>query len=164
LYDVIDRSPRVFLCSESRILASDSAVLSQLRSEALHWPLAIFASDKNAREIHNEQDPNASATIERANANDVSIAATTTVPSYLVLTDTYYPGWICEVDGRQTDILRCNYAMRAVYLAPGRHQVVFRFQPPLFRIALVISGLTAIGLLAALLGFWKIEKRRAHDL
>jgi uncharacterized membrane protein YfhO len=47
----------------------------------------------------------------------------------LVLHDTYYPGWIAEVDGRSVPILRADVLFRGVELDAGRHRVVFRFAP-----------------------------------
>ena len=35
---------------------------------------------------------------------------------YLVLADTWYPGWRASVDGRSVPILRANYAFRAVFV------------------------------------------------
>jgi hypothetical protein len=47
----------------------------------------------------------------------------------LVLHDTYYPGWIAEVDGRETPIMRAEVLFRAVEVPAGRHRIVFRFAP-----------------------------------
>jgi uncharacterized membrane protein YfhO len=47
----------------------------------------------------------------------------------LVLHDTYYPGWIAEIDGKRVPILRADVLFRGVELAPGNHKVLFRFAP-----------------------------------
>jgi uncharacterized membrane protein YfhO len=66
------------------------------------------------------------------------------------LNDKYDPNWQVQVDGKPAPLLRANFIMRGVYLAPGSHTVEFRFQPPVG--ALYVS-LTAIGLGLVLLGF-----------
>jgi hypothetical protein len=48
---------------------------------------------------------------------------------FLVLTDTWYPGWNAWVDDVPTPILLADYAFRAVPLVQGVHSVTFRYQP-----------------------------------
>jgi hypothetical protein len=66
----------------------------------------------------------------------------------LVLTDTHYPGWRAQVDGREAEILRANGLHRALALEPGRHQVVFSYRPRSLRLGAALSALS----LAALAG------------
>jgi hypothetical protein len=47
----------------------------------------------------------------------------------VVLNDIYYPGWIAEVDGRHSPVLRADVLFRGVEVAEGTHRVVFRFAP-----------------------------------
>ena len=41
----------------------------------------------------------------------------------------YYPGWIAEIDGKTSPILRADVLFRAVEVPAGRHRVVFRYAP-----------------------------------
>jgi hypothetical protein len=50
-------------------------------------------------------------------------------PGLLILHEAYYPGWIAEVDGQPTRILRTNVLFRGVEVREGRHVVEFRFEP-----------------------------------
>lgn len=47
----------------------------------------------------------------------------------LVLHETYYPGWVAEIDGHPARILRADLLFRGVEVPPGRRVVVFRFAP-----------------------------------
>jgi hypothetical protein len=47
----------------------------------------------------------------------------------LALHDTYYPGWVAEIDGHEAPILRADVLFRGLELPPGRHHVTFRFAP-----------------------------------
>jgi len=60
---------------------------------------------------------------------------------YLVLLDSYYPGWRAVVDGTRTEILRANYAFRAIPIAAGIHEVVFSYRPLSFYLGLGLSCL-----------------------
>ena len=83
-------------------------------------------------------------TIEDAGPNTVFIEAHTPSPGFLVLRDTYYPGWIAFVDGVQTEIQRADYLFRAVYLSEGSHRVVFPFRPLSVKLGAVISLLSLL--------------------
>ena len=47
----------------------------------------------------------------------------------LALHDTWYPGWVAEIDGVWAPILRADVLFRGLELPAGRHRVVFRFEP-----------------------------------
>ena len=48
---------------------------------------------------------------------------------YLVLTDTFYPGWQATVDGTATNIVPAFHAFRAVPVSTGFHDVIFIYWP-----------------------------------
>jgi uncharacterized membrane protein YfhO len=68
---------------------------------------------------------------------------------FLVLSDTYYPGWQVFVDGEEAKIYQADYLFRAVPLKQGEHVVEFRYSPSSFRTGLAISlscGIVLCGL------------------
>lgn len=83
------------------------------------------------------------------------IEAHPTSPAYMVLTDTYYPGWKAFVDGKEARIIPADGAFRAITITPGSHKIVFKYQPVPFRIGLWIT-------LACLLAMGLIYVRRSH--
>jgi hypothetical protein len=98
----------------------------------------------------------------RKNGNQVSIDYSSTVPAYMVLTDTFYPGWNATIDGQPTEIFRANYLFRAVHVPSGIHRVRFEYWP----FSLVAGlGLLFFGILVAftiiLVNLPKQNRRRA---
>jgi hypothetical protein len=89
----------------------------------------------------------------------VTLRANVKQRGYLVLDDSYYPGWQATVDGRPAKIVAANEAFRAVAVAPGLHTIDFRYRPTSFRVGAIVSILTAVGLLAA--GFVLLLRRRS---
>jgi hypothetical protein len=72
-------------------------------------------------------------------------------PGYLVLSDTYDPGWSATVDGHPAPIRPAYVAFRAVYLEKDKHTVVFTYRPAGFALGLM---LTVIGAVLASIGFF----------
>jgi uncharacterized membrane protein YfhO len=80
--------------------------------------------------------------------NGVTIHAILDAPGYLVLADTWYPGWQAAADGVPIEILRANHAFRAVWLEAGEHTVQMVYRPTVVPVGGAIS-LTALTLLVA---------------
>jgi hypothetical protein len=75
------------------------------------------------------------------------------VDGYLILSDTFYPGWLAYIDGNKTPIFRADAFFRAVGLPKGTHNVVFAYKPASWYIGLAIASiawllLTGLGLKA----------------
>jgi hypothetical protein len=71
-------------------------------------------------------------------------------PAYLVLSDTFDPGWTATVDGKPEPIVPAYVTFRAVTLTEGRHEVVFEYRPAGFVLG---AGVSTCGLVLAL-GLW----------
>ncbi len=80
------------------------------------------------------------AILTRYEPEEISIIVSADAPGYLVLFDTFYPGWEATVDGQPTPILRANLMFRAVSVMPGEHRVEFRYQPISLRIGARVSA------------------------
>ena len=89
----------------------------------------------------------------------IDLKATLTEPGYLILADTYYPGWQATVDGQQRTIYPANVGFRAVYLDAGSHRIEFRYRPTSVRLGFALALLAA---LISILLVSKTSRRRAH--
>ncbi len=88
--------------------------------------------------------------IVRQDPNEILIDVSTEKGGYLVLSETFYPGWRVRVDGSEHQLLRANYAMRAVRLEPGTHRVRFVYRPLSVWLGAAISFGTLLGLFVLL--------------
>lgn len=82
--------------------------------------------------------------------NRVVVSATLSAPGYLVLADSYFPGWIAMDNGREVPILRANGNFRALALPEGQHIVVFKYSPLSFLLGLFASLSAAVVVLLGL--------------
>ena len=76
---------------------------------------------------------------------------------FLVLNDTYFPGWTVTVDGEEATILKANHYYRAVELGPGEHTLEFDYFPVGFKKGLIVSAVSLLILIG--LPFCKPVKR-----
>jgi hypothetical protein len=89
--------------------------------------------------------------------NGVTIHADLDVPGYLVVADTWYPGWRTTVDGKQVELLRANYAFRAVSLDAGEHVVRMLYRP----LSLRAGAMLGLGTLVVVIATGWV--RRVHQ-
>lgn len=103
--------------------------------------------------------PLGTATLVEYSSNRVAVRLDDCRGGWLVLHDTWFPGWVARVDGREVPILRANQAFRAVAMPAGAHEVEFAFEPLSYRIGAAIS-LASLGFLGAF-AVAKVLRRRA---
>ncbi len=82
-----------------------------------------------------------SARIQKDSATELEVEVTAPEGGYLVLADTYYPGWTVTVDGTPTRLERANISVRAVALPPGARHVRFSFAPRFAMQGVIFTGL-----------------------
>ncbi len=77
---------------------------------------------------------------------------------YLILADTFYPGWRVWVNGEEHEIRRVNGWMRAVSVPAGRTIVDFRYYPGSFFLGLAVA---ATGILVSIaVVIWHFRRMR----
>ena len=81
----------------------------------------------------------------------------------VVLSEIYYPGWTCTIDGQATEIARANYVLRAIKVPAGEHEVIMTFDPQTVHITEAVAyaawALLAL-MLVALLGISIYRKKK----
>ena len=93
-----------------------------------------------------DPDGNARIVIDLPESVEVDVESRT--PAYLILADTFDPGWTATLDDRTVPIRPAYARFRAVFVPAGRHRVAFSYEPAGFRLGLAASS---AGLLAAIL-------------
>jgi hypothetical protein len=141
-YDVYrnrDAYPRAFVVHDVRIINDRDAAFRLIASaESAPKSFAIVEEPIGAVPHHGSVQSPLPKIVEYR-LNRVSIQADLKEQGFLVLADSYYPGWKAFVDGKKTKIYRTNYVMRGVVVPAGLHRVEFRYDPLSFKIGLIIS-------------------------
>lgn len=101
------------------------------------------------------------AAVTREDSRHVIVEAEAPEDGFLLLADTFYPGWTAQVDGTPTPIYRANISVRGIQLPKGRHEVRFTYDPPGFWRGLQIT-LLAVSVLFLWAGGAVYMDRRAR--
>jgi membrane protein YfhO len=101
------------------------------------------------------------AAITKETQREIVVEAASDADGFLLLADTFYPGWSAEVDGKPVPLYRANLSVRAIQLPKGQHVVRFAYEAPGFARGLQIT-LLAVSLLIAWAGGTAYAGRRAR--
>ncbi len=154
VYENLRAMPRAWLVSEV-VSAKSEEVLQMIQSSRLpegrifnpsqtalvEEPLSFQAKDRDDR---------ATAQVVHLSNTQIEIHTTSGSPSFLVMSDVYYPGWNATMDGHPTHIFQTNYVLRGVMVPAGGHVVRFEFKPKSFYLGAGISALSLLFLMVFL--------------
>ena len=82
-----------------------------------------------------------------------------------VFSEMYYKnGWKATIDGKETEIFRANYALRALQIPAGKHTIEFKFEPQVVKTGSTIALFSSIGMLLLLIGGIYFERKKSLNL
>jgi hypothetical protein len=142
IYENLDILPRAYLVHRARVEPDDLAAVEAMRSPDFVPGEEIILAE--GERLAGQTGGADEVRITRYEAERVEVKVRAASEGYLLLGDTYYPGWEVTVDGQRARLLRANLMFRAVHLPPGEHTVLFRYVPNSLRIGAIISLITAL--------------------
>ncbi|MGC8878081.1 MAG: YfhO family protein, partial [Anaerolineae bacterium] len=140
IYENLDVLPRAIVVHRAEVIPEIEQMLAHMRDPAFDPAQLVLLSEGEAVNAVGRGE----AILTRYEPEEISVVVSTDAPGYLVLFDTFYPGWEATVDGQPAPILRANLMFRAVPVKPGEHRVEFRYQPVSLRIGAWISAVAWI--------------------
>jgi hypothetical protein len=153
--------PRAYAVHDVTVVEDHEAALAALlaREDALRdW--VVIEATADIPLPANPAGETSAVTVTDAGLNRVTLQADMAADGYVVLADSFYPGWWATVDGVLTLNYRANSILRAVFVPAGEHTVEFVFRPVDFYLGATISGLTAVIVFVAILLLAWIHWRR----
>jgi hypothetical protein len=150
--------PRAFYAGESFTAAGDGDVFRVLNSQGFDPGRTAVLYKRLPQQI-SPVDSTHAPRITSYKSREIRIATSAPAPALLVLSEVYYPaGWKAFVDGAETEIYRTDYILRSVLVPGGSHEVVFSFDPPLYRTGWVLTNASwGLVLVCVAAGFWRLR-------
>lgn len=153
--------PRAYVVPKAIPAANEAEALAlvQQQADALA-ELAVLESvgKEEPPQWETAVSPTSNVTITQYELNQVVLDVALDDAGFVVLADTYYPGWRATIDGEETPVYRANSVVRAVYVPAGEHTVSFSFLPMDFVWGTAVSGLVL--LLAVIVAGWGWTRNR----
>lgn len=153
LYRFLDDGPRARLVPTARWFPAtrdgENAVLNGLIASDPTREVLLLGDPPSDSAVHEDARPEpAPGDVEwlRRTANRVELSVRAPAGGWLVVAQTYFPGWRATVDGHPAVIERAQLAFQAVAVQPGTHVVELEFAPVHIGLAFAVSlvGFAAI--------------------
>jgi hypothetical protein len=118
------------------------------------FPLAAQNSARIFLEGHGVQPPCRPEILDWANPTvtrpgNMVFQTAASSPGWLLVDESWYPGWGASVDGIPTAVLRANYLFMAIYVPAGGHEIRLQYRSAPFTIGAILSILV-VGFLSIL--------------
>jgi hypothetical protein len=149
--------PRIYIPRSIKIVdEEDEALRSVFELPSIRGEQIVIERDSVAdlayeyESLLRDTHPGESLLITGYSPNTISIRARLLADAWILLTDSYYPGWKASIDGQtEVQLIPGNYVFRAIYVPKGTHDIVFQYRPRFFFLSVMISLFTLLGAIAA---------------
>jgi len=119
--------PRATFVRAIDVLPDKKERLAALRDVNRDVQHRVVLEDPTAKRPTAEDGGDAQVAIDEHRDERVRVTVRTQSDGYLRLADPYDPGWRVCVDGKEQTLYVADHYLRAVYVPPGEHTVVFTY-------------------------------------
>jgi uncharacterized membrane protein YfhO len=119
--------------------------------------------NKNSTTNYLNFDENYNIQFEYIEDGNIKMQVNSNSGGYLVLSESYYPGWKAYIDGVETKVYRTNNILNGVYIPQGGHIVEFSFLPNSFVYSLIFSIVSLLIFLFYLYTIPLSKELRGHN-
>jgi uncharacterized membrane protein YfhO len=152
----------VFVVHQAEIVQDEDAAIAVMKKPTFDPAttlVKIAAAGEMAGTIQwGQESPEDEVAITNYAAEQIEIETRLESPGWLVLTDSYYPGWQATLDQQPVEILPVNLLFRAIPIPSGEHQIRFEFNPGSLRQGALVSIVALFVVMGGLI--WSIRGRR----
>jgi hypothetical protein len=155
IQQVPDSQPRAYFVPQAHLVSTSQEAIDRLLAPDFDSRREVIIMDPNnqLRQPSGQPQEDFALTarprvrLNQVGPHQVQVQVEAPTAGFVVLADTFYPGWQATVDGQPVSIWSANLAFRAVAVEAGTHELLFRYHPRSFYVGLGVSGLTLLTLI-----------------
>ncbi len=124
--------------------------------------IAVMDNSKfKVQDLKLTRDSSAAIVLKEFTPPHIKYESNSAADGMAVFSEIYYPkGWHAFVDGKETEILRADYVLRALPIPAGKHEIEFKFEPKPYTIGNKVTFASSWLVLLISLGCfgWSMKK------
>ncbi|MCX6070648.1 MAG: hypothetical protein NTU91_07290 [Chloroflexi bacterium] len=138
-FDAVAGSERVRIVPDALLVESGDAALAAVTADGFDPWAEVIVEASAGQPLPASGGSGIAILMPSADPNRVVIEVEADGPAWLLLSDTWYPGWEARIDGVGVSVWKGDYLFRAVPVLSGKHVVEFVYRPASFLAAVVLS-------------------------
>jgi hypothetical protein len=131
---------------QTPVFLDNSLIPAQLITHSFNPRQTVYLPTEIRPQVTATNRGPAKITESRYSANRITFTVEAPAPSLVVVAQSFYPNWRARVDGQSVPVWRANYAFQAIQVPAGRRAVTLVYDDKSFRLGLVISTITLLGM------------------
>lgn len=152
IYQIQDPLPRAWVVGTT-LIADDERTLNILNAEDFDpRTTAVLPPESRNLMLEGQVEPGAAVQIVSAVPGRLTLKASSTGDSLLVVSQPFYPGWKAAVDGEAVEIVRANFLLQGIPIQPGDHLVELFYElspvPTAISLGLLVACFVVLALAA----------------
>lgn len=163
VYELKHYLPKVYFADEFKVEKGIN-ILNNIR-DANFDPKKIAYVEKDINQKIDKPDSTAAVKLTKGDIHQLDYDVIASGNNLLVFSDIYIPfGWKAYIDGKQTEIYKTDYFIRAIVVPQGKHKVEFKYEPEVYYtgkdISIGANIFLGLVLVAGIIGFASGRKQQ----
>jgi len=147
--------PRAYVVGRALPAANAREALALAQTANLRKLVVLEVGDEPPPVWETAVSPASQVAITEYVPNRITLQADLDDAGFVVLADTYFPGWRATIDGQPAPFYRANSIVRALYVPAGQHAITLTFLPLDFLVGTAVSLFTMLIIVGLLLYGWR---------
>jgi hypothetical protein len=149
--------PRAFFVPAVRTLTQRSEIFQAIGSPTFDPRKEAIIEDEAEIALPKTASPDNRLFDVVYDYNEIRMKTDIVTPTFLFLSEIFYPKWECFIDGKKVRIHKTDYLFRGVFVPEGKHDVLFRYRNDGTYLLTFLTGLLSSLFLIVLM----IKKRKS---